>query len=190
MKNKVNISIDGKPFTLVGTESEEYIESVADYVNEKIAFIRESDKNSFLTRDLAVILTCVNLADELFKEREKTKGIDPEENAALKDTVSELEDEIDDLLNYNRKLTEEFEEERDALEREKEDLTEDEVSYGDFESSEAGEKIAEMDEKLGRLLEMARDMEVRLRELKAAEDIRSIDTGRSYRARAYGNKEQ
>ena len=123
MKNKVNISIDGKPFTLVGTESEEYIESVADYVNEKIAFIRESDKNSFLTRDLAVILTCVNLADELFKEREKLKGIDPEENAALKDTVSELEEEIDDLLNYNRKLTEEFEEERDALEREKEDFT-------------------------------------------------------------------
>lgn len=183
MKNKVNISIDGKPFTLVGTESEEYIESVADYVNEKIAFIRESDKNSFLTRDLAVILTCVNLADELFKEREKLKGIDPEENAALKDTVSELEEEIDDLLNYNRKLTEEFEEERDALEREKEDFTEDEEDYTDFE------KLSEMDEKLEKLLDMAKNMELRLRELKTAENSRSINTGRRYRAKDYGNKE-
>ena len=189
MKNKVQIKIDGKDFTLVGTESEEYITSVADYVNEKIDFIRESDKNCFLTSYLAVILTCVNITDELFKEREKTDGINSEEVESLKNKISELEKEVEDLLNSNRELTEEFDEERALFEKEKDELKGGTTALPASASVGANSaELSEINRRLHKLIRLTEGLEADLKSIKTLEGHKSMDRERKNRAEAYGNK--
>ena len=35
-KNKVQVTIDGRTFSIMGTESEEYLQKVAAYIDEKM----------------------------------------------------------------------------------------------------------------------------------------------------------
>lgn len=64
-KNKVEVRIYGKEFTLKGEEPIEYLHKVAHYVDKKMA---EISKNSVrMSAATTAILSAVNLADDYFK---------------------------------------------------------------------------------------------------------------------------
>ncbi|MBL8034999.1 MAG: cell division protein ZapA [Leptospiraceae bacterium] len=68
-ERRVNVELMGKTFTIKGDADPEYMATVAGYVNNKIAEMRKltsSDQVKML------LLTALNLADELFQAR---KGI-------------------------------------------------------------------------------------------------------------------
>lgn len=67
--NVLKVNIFGTDYPIKGTTDANYIETVAGYVDKKM---REVDKAASLKPVLKVaILAALNIADELFKEREE-----------------------------------------------------------------------------------------------------------------------
>lgn len=96
-RNKVEVKIAGKDYTLVGVESEEYMQKLALYIDKKMNGIMKA--NNKLSTSMAAVLTAVNVADDLFKASEKEESLSKE----LKRVLSELEMQ----KNENKKMVEE-----------------------------------------------------------------------------------
>src|SRR5690554_5027972 len=82
-KNKTNVIIDGRNFTVIGSGSEEYVHKLAEYVDEKIQEM--ANKNDRLSSSMAATLAALNISDELYKayrelETLKSKSKTPMEN--------------------------------------------------------------------------------------------------------------
>ena len=68
-KGVVNVDIFGSPYTIKkGSEDSDYIERVAAYVDQKMREINEKLPVASVAK--VAVLTSLNLADELFKERD------------------------------------------------------------------------------------------------------------------------
>lgn len=72
-KNKINVLIDGRNFTIIGNSSKEYVYGLASDVDEKIKEM--TDKNSKLSSSMAATLAAINIADELHKTREELDSL-------------------------------------------------------------------------------------------------------------------
>lgn len=72
MKKTYGITILGQHFNIKSDEDDAYIHAVSEYVNAKMDEIKESA--NLPVRNLA-ILTALNIADELFKERARYTGL-------------------------------------------------------------------------------------------------------------------
>jgi cell division protein ZapA len=108
----IEVIINNKRYTLSGYESEEYLQRVASYINNKHIEFRNKDAYKFLDSDLKSILIQINIADDYHKTKEKVKEIEDENNRKsneIFDLKHELitaqtrlhstEKEIDDLKN-------------------------------------------------------------------------------------------
>lgn len=84
-RNKVEVKIGGKDYTLVGLESDEYIQRIALYIDRKMNEIMRS--NNSLSTSLVAVLTAVNVADDLFKMQQSEANLLTE----LKRSKEELE---------------------------------------------------------------------------------------------------
>ncbi|MFT4144132.1 MAG: cell division protein ZapA [Mobilitalea sp.] len=76
--NDIEVIIHNKRYTLSGYESEEYLQKIASYINNKHTEFRNKDAYRFLDSDLKNILMQINIADDLFKAREKIKELEQE----------------------------------------------------------------------------------------------------------------
>lgn len=72
-RNKIRVRIRGVEYTLVSTESPEYVYKVAYLVDKKMSEIM--DENSRLNSAMASLLTSINLADEYFKNKADTDNL-------------------------------------------------------------------------------------------------------------------
>ncbi len=84
-KNKVELRIAGKDYTIVGTEPEEYIQRVGHYIDKKMTEIMRV--RSELSTSLVAVLTAINVGDDLLKIRESEQRLKKE----LKNAIDELE---------------------------------------------------------------------------------------------------
>ena len=97
MENRVTVSICGEDYTLVAEEAPSYMQKVGGYVDAKLAELLEAAK---VGRTDAAVLTAVNIADELFKERETSETLRAQvkqyldEANAAKNEASELKREL------------------------------------------------------------------------------------------------
>ena len=82
-KNKTEVLIDGKIYTLSGYESEEYLQSVATYINGKISEIKGAEGYSRLSSELQGIMLNLNTADDYFKAKRQADSL--EEQLSEKD---------------------------------------------------------------------------------------------------------
>ncbi len=65
---KIKVSIFGSEYSLVSDDDENYVQEIAQYLDKKM---REIDRHYSLTSTTKVaILAALNIADELFQERE------------------------------------------------------------------------------------------------------------------------
>ena len=92
-KRKINVIIDGRNFTVVGGENEEYIRNLASYVNEKIKDL--ASKNERLCQTMSATLAALNIADELYKT-----------SAKLHELENNLKDPIEKYSSVNGELNE------------------------------------------------------------------------------------
>lgn len=97
VKNKVEVRIAGKDYTLVGAESDEYIQKVGLYVDRKMNEILKN--NSKLSTSLAAVLTALNVADDFFKTHESEIN--------LKKELKRAQEELETLKEEKKRLTEE-----------------------------------------------------------------------------------
>ena len=99
-KNKTEVLIDGKIYTLSGYESEEYLQRVATYINNKLAELKKLDGYARLSQELKSILLALNIADDYFKAKNQVEMV--EEELAQKD--QELYDLKHELISTQIKL--------------------------------------------------------------------------------------
>ena len=78
--NDIEVVIGGKVITLSGTESEEYLQKVSSYINNKIAEYNNVDSFRRQPADMQNVLLLLNIADDYFK---------------IKKQMEQLQDEID-----------------------------------------------------------------------------------------------
>ncbi len=89
-KNITVVKIAGREYTIRSVESQEYIHRVAIYVNNKIEEVEKRQPN--LSTHMVVMLTAINLADEVLKLKDKVVKLQRELSA-----VHSLLDEDDDV---------------------------------------------------------------------------------------------
>lgn len=77
-KKMMEVIIDGKVYTLAGEESEEYMQRVASYVNNKIQEMKKMPSYKKLSKDLQGILLALNVSDDLYKTKEVLKMVKEE----------------------------------------------------------------------------------------------------------------
>lgn len=94
--NKVTVKINGIDYNLKGEETAEYLTEIAGYVDKKLRNLIDGNKK--LSTSSAAILTAMNAADELFKEKEDAKDI--------KNQFSLLKSQIAYLEKHNKELEE------------------------------------------------------------------------------------
>jgi cell division protein ZapA len=102
-KNKVTVLIAGNEYVLTGSESPEYIQRIALFVDRKVLEITR--KNHLLSTSMASVLTAINMADELFKTGEELKETEAE-LAELKKKYQDLKEESQRNKTENVKLKE------------------------------------------------------------------------------------
>ncbi len=76
--NDIEVIIHNKRYTLSGYESEEFLQKIASYINNKHTEFRNRDAYRFLDSDLKNILMQINIADDFFKAREKIIELEQE----------------------------------------------------------------------------------------------------------------
>lgn len=99
-KNKAEVLIAGKIYTLSGYESEEYLQKVASYINNKISEFNKMDGFKRQSKETKNILLDLNIADDYFKAKRQVEVV--EEDLELKD--KELYDLKHELIAVQIKL--------------------------------------------------------------------------------------
>lgn len=89
-RKKINVLIDGRNFTVVGSNSEIYVRELAEYVDCKIKDL--SNKNDRLSQTMAATLAALNIADELKSTEKKLSELESE----AKEPIEKYDDVISD----------------------------------------------------------------------------------------------
>lgn len=66
-KNYAEVLIDGKIYTLGGTEDEHYLQRVASYINEKTAQLKRQEGFTKQSQEYQAVMIELNIADDYFK---------------------------------------------------------------------------------------------------------------------------
>lgn len=130
-KNNTEVIIGGKVFTLSGYESEEYLQKVAVYINNKLAEFNRDDSFRRQSVEVRSNLMYLNIADDYFKAKKLADTLEIEidnkdkeiydlkheliaaqiQNDASNKEIAELKEQI---INYQKSIV--------RLETELEDL--------------------------------------------------------------------
>lgn len=108
--NRVTVNIQGFDYNLVGSESEEYLNTIGFTVNKMIDSMLKSNKK--LNMSSAAILTACNLVDDNMKLEKLSETIKDKENSFSLERIK-LEKEINDLKEQLSKKDIEIENAKD-----------------------------------------------------------------------------
>lgn len=82
---KTMVRIGGRDYMMRGFESEEYIHKVAIFVDKKMAEISKCQPN--LSTSMIMVLTAINLADEVIKLKAQTETLE-QQVSEMKSVIS------------------------------------------------------------------------------------------------------
>ncbi len=94
-KNKVTVKIMDRDYTLVSEDSREYMQRVANYVDDKMREMFESNKK--LSTSMIGVLTALNIADELVKVKLEKEELEKRINSPQYELKS-ARDELDAVV--------------------------------------------------------------------------------------------
>lgn len=145
-KNKIVVKINGSEYILTGNEKEDYLFSIANYVDKKIKEI--ANQNTKHSTTSAAVLGALTIADELYKARA--------ENAALKERVNEPMEKYEAAIKKYQKMEGEYKSLTQEYENIKalyqESLEENENIKNNYESS-----LSDADKKGGELEKLVKE---------------------------------
>ena len=95
-KTDTEVIIGGKVFTLSGYESEEYLQKVASYINNKIAEYNKIDGFKRQPIDTQNVLLQLNIADDYFKSKKQIELLEEQLSEKEKEIIRQLDDEIEE----------------------------------------------------------------------------------------------
>ncbi|QHQ62486.1 cell division protein ZapA [Anaerocolumna sedimenticola] len=91
--NNIEVIINNKRYTLLGYESEEYLQKVASYINNKHMEFKKQDFFKSLDSEMKSVLMEINIADDYFKTRNQIKEIE-NDNESKSNEIFELKHEL------------------------------------------------------------------------------------------------
>ncbi|MCM1262678.1 MAG: cell division protein ZapA [Butyrivibrio sp.] len=100
IKTDTEVIIGGKVFTLSGYESEEYLQKVALYINNKVAEYGKVDSFRRQPLDTQNVLMQLNIADDYFKAKQQIALLEED----IKNKEKELFDLKHELITSQMKL--------------------------------------------------------------------------------------
>ena len=125
-KNYTQVLIDGKIYTLGGSEDEGYLQRAASYVNEKVNTLRRIPCFTKQSVEYQTVMAELNMADDYFKAMEHSREVEHQRDELERETYSlkhelvstqmKLEVVLKDLEERQREL-EELTREKHRLER-------------------------------------------------------------------------
>lgn len=92
-KTDTEVIIGGKVFTLSGYESEDYLQRVALYINNKVQEYSKIDAFRRQPLDTQSVLMQLNIADDYFKAKKQIEGLEEEISNKEKE-IYELKHEL------------------------------------------------------------------------------------------------
>ena len=99
-KTETEVMIGGKVFTLSGNESEEYLQRVAIYINNKLAEYNKIESYRKQSVDSKNVLLQLNIADDYFKAKKQISLLEEE----LQNKEKEMYDLKHELIASQIKL--------------------------------------------------------------------------------------
>lgn len=100
IKTDTEVLIGGKVYTLSGYESEDYLQKIASYINNKLNEYSHVEGFRRANLDRQNVLMQINIADDYFKSRNQI--LDMEEDMSAKE--KELYDLKHELVNAQMKM--------------------------------------------------------------------------------------
>lgn len=113
IKNDVEVIINGKQYTLSGYESSDYLQKIANHINDKIAEFKQQDSYLRLDSEMRNILLAINLSDEYYKAIKDSNDLKNEnedmekEIFDIKHEMLTMQSEIDKAKEKIKQLSEE-----------------------------------------------------------------------------------
>ena len=87
-KHYTQVLIDGKVYTLGGSEDEGYLQRVASYVNEKIGTMRRLPGFTKQNNEYQTAMIALNIADDYFKAQEEAEMVKEQRDEMERETYS------------------------------------------------------------------------------------------------------
>lgn len=116
-KKGTQVLIGGKVYTLLGYESEEYLQRVAAYINNKLEELNGMEGYGKLPMDMKSVLLELNLADDYHKAKTRVDALEQ----SLEEKENELYGIKHELISLQMKM-ESQEEETRAMEQQIQEL--------------------------------------------------------------------
>ncbi len=85
-KKYIDVLIDGQVYSLGGSETDEYMQQVANYLNGKISQIKKQPGFLKMPEDYQNIMIYLNLADDYFKEKTSAMALASDKESMEKET--------------------------------------------------------------------------------------------------------
>lgn len=99
-KNNTEVILGGKVFTLSGYESEEYLQKVAAYINNKLAEFNKDESYRRQSAEVRANLMYLNIADDYFKAKKQADFLQVE----IEEKDKENYDLKHDLITADMKI--------------------------------------------------------------------------------------
>ena len=112
-KTDTEVIIGGKVFTLSGYESEDYMQKIASYINNKMTEYGKLDSFRRQSLDRQSVLLQLNIADDYFKAKKQISILEEE----LQGKEKELYDLKHELISLRMQIEEAQKHEQEALEQ-------------------------------------------------------------------------
>ena len=109
-KTDVQVIINDKRYTISGYESSDYLQHIANYINEKLQSFKKQDAYNHLDMDMKNILLAINLSDDYFKaqklaeENKQQQGEVEQEMFRMKHEIVSRDEEMKALKEQLKRL--------------------------------------------------------------------------------------
>lgn len=87
-KHNTEVLIDGKIYTLAGSEEEGYIQRLASYINEMVLTLKRQEGFTKQSAEYQNVMIELNMADDYFKAREQIARLEQQKSEMEKETYS------------------------------------------------------------------------------------------------------
>lgn len=115
-KTDVEVIINNKKYVICGSESAEYLEKIASYINRQIASLKSEEWYRGLEFDMKNVLLDINIADDYFKAKEHINDMQQLQEETnrdlfeLKHEIINKQTELDELAKSYEQLDAEYKE--------------------------------------------------------------------------------
>lgn len=118
-KRDIPVVLNDRIYTLSGYENDDYIQSVVNYINNKLAECKTSEQFRRMSKEHQNMLVALNIADDFFRIKNQADDLTEEDTEKEKQLYDLRHEMIEAQIKHesDMRLVEEYKEQVNALQR-------------------------------------------------------------------------